>query len=140
MNTRPTKDEWFMELAETVAKRSTCQRKQVWCVIAKDWLIVSTWFNWVARWEKECIDQWCNSSCSDNCHTLHAEVNAIINAARLWVSILDAHVYCTLKPCSDCTRVLINAWINKVFYKWWDEKYEHWHSIKINEYIETIKM
>lgn len=137
---RPSKDEWLMWMAEQVAERSTCTRKKVWCVLTKDWLIVSTWFNWVARWEAECPDQWCNPESSEHCHTIHAEVNAIINAARNWVSVLWCECYVTLKPCSDCTRVLINAWIKKVLYKAGPEKYEHGHNIKVEDYIETVKM
>ena len=136
---RPSKNEWFMEIAEKIAERSTCIRRQVGCVIIKDWLIVSTWFNWVARWEVECPEQWCNTENSNWCHTIHAEVNAIINAARNWISVLSCECYVTLKPCSNCTRILINAWISKIFYKL-EEKYEHWHNIKIEDYIETIKM
>ena len=139
-NYRISKDEWFLQLAEKIAERSTCTRKQVWCVITKDWLVVSTGFNWVARGEDECHEQWCCPESSEHCHTIHAEINAIINAARLWVSVHIAHVYCTLKPCSDCTRALINAWITKVFYRGSDDKYEHWHNIKIEDYIETIKL
>ncbi len=140
INKRPSKDVWFMELAEKVAERSTCARMQVWCVITRDWLIVSTGFNWVTRWEDECPDQGCCKETSEHCHTIHSEVNAIINAARNWVSVLWCECYVTLKPCSDCTRTLINAWIKKVLYKAWPEKYEHWHSIKIEDYIETVKV
>ena len=57
---RISKNEWFLKLAETIAERSTCCRKKVWCIIVKDWLIVSTGFNWVARWESECPENWCS--------------------------------------------------------------------------------
>ena len=135
-----SKDDWLMEVAEVISKRSTCNRKKVWCVISKDWLIVSTWFNWVARWESECTETWCCEESSDGCNTIHAEINAIINAARLWVSIHLAHIYCTLRPCSPCIRALINAWIEKIFYKVQEEKYENWHTIQAEDYMKVVKM
>jgi len=139
-NKRISKNEWFLKLAETIAERSTCCRKKVWCIIVKDGLIVSTGFNWVARWETECPENWCSIESSEGCHTIHAEINAIINAARLWVSIHWAEIFVTLKPCSDCSRALINAWISKLYYKKSSDKYETWHNIKIEDYIETFKM
>ncbi|HMS90635.1 MAG TPA: dCMP deaminase family protein [Candidatus Absconditabacterales bacterium] len=137
---RISKNEWFLKLAETIAERSTCCRKKVGCIIVKDGLIVSTGFNGVARGESECPENGCSTESSEGCHTIHAEINAIINAARLGVSINGAEIFITLKPCSDCTRALINAGISKVFYKGSGDKYETGHNIKIENYIETIKM
>lgn len=137
---RPSKEEWYMDIAKIVANRSECKRKKVGCVIVRDWLLVSTGFNWVARWEPDCSESGCCEESSEHCHTIHAEINAIINAARLWVSIKWASIFCTLRPCSECSRALINAWIEKLYYKYTWDKYENWHTIKIEDYIQTIKM
>ena len=134
------KENWFMIMALDIAKESNCNRKKVWCILMKDNLIVSTWFNWVARNEPDCQETWCNKESSDWCFTIHAEVNAVINAARLWISTLWTTAFVTLKPCSECIRILINAWIEKIFYKYDWEKYEHWHNIEANDYLEVNKM
>ncbi|MDD3302239.1 MAG: dCMP deaminase family protein [Candidatus Gracilibacteria bacterium] len=137
---RITKEEWYMQIAETIALRSTCNRKKVGCIIVKDGLIISTGFNGVARGEAECPENGCSVSDSSGCHTIHAEINAIINTARLGVSIYGAEIFVTLKPCSDCSRALINSGISKLYYKGSSDKYETGHNIKIEDYIETFKM
>lgn len=134
---RKTKNEWFMSIAEVVAERWTCKRKQVWAVLVKDWIIVSTGYNWVARWEKHCEELWCNldKSCE---FSLHAEENVILNCSRLWVSTIDCDLYVTMKPCSMCSRRIINAWIKRVFYK--DEYLTNKYNIELEKYIEVIKL
>lgn len=138
MKTRPTKDEYFMEIAKLASSRSTCTRAQVWAVIVKSWIILSTWYNWSARWEETCLDIWCliwqNWSCT---RTIHAEENAIISAARLWVSLEWAVLYCTHKPCSLCSRRIINAWITEVFYS---KNYDWDWSINLNKFIKLKKI
>lgn len=134
---RLSKEEWFMSIAETVMLRWTCKRKQVWAVIVKDWIIISTWYNWVARWEKHCDEQWC--SLDESCKfSLHAEENAIINCSRLWVSTLWCEMYVTTKPCSMCSRRLINAWFSKVFYK--DEYTTLVPNIVLSNYLQVVKL
>ncbi|MBU4076495.1 MAG: cytidine/deoxycytidylate deaminase family protein [Euryarchaeota archaeon] len=121
---RPTLDEYFMEIAIIVAKRSTCLRNQVGAVIVKEKRILSTGYNGAPRNLEHCLDIGCvreqNNIASGTrhelCRAVHAEQNAIIQAAIHGVSIENAIVYCTHQPCILCAKMLINANVNKVVY------------------------
>jgi dCMP deaminase len=121
---RPTIDEYFMEIATVVAKRSTCLRNQVGAVIVKDKRILSTGYNGAPRNLQHCLEIGCirqqNNIASGTrhelCRAVHAEQNAIIQAALHGVSIEDATVYCTHQPCILCAKMLINAKIKKVVF------------------------
>jgi len=135
---RLTKQEYFMELATIASKRSTCNKLAVWAVLVKDDILISTWYNWSARWEISCLDIGCLISHWWNCiRTIHSEVNCILNAARIWVSIKWATMYVTDKPCSSCSRAIINAWISKVYYR---NHYEWDKSIDLSKYIKVAQM
>jgi dCMP deaminase len=121
---RPTLDEYFMEIASIVAKRSTCLRNQVGAVIVKEKRILSTGYNGAPRNLEHCLDIGCirqqNNIASGTrhelCRAVHAEQNAIIQAAIHGVSIENATVYCTHQPCILCAKMLINANVKKVVY------------------------
>ncbi len=121
---RPTIDEYFMELATVVAKRSTCLRNQVGAVVVKDKRILSTGYNGAPRNLPHCLDIGCirqqNNIASGTrhelCRAVHAEQNAIIQAAIHGVSIEGATIYCTHQPCILCAKMLINADIKKVVF------------------------
>ncbi len=121
---RPTLDEYFMEIASIVAKRSTCLRNQVGAVIVKDKRILSTGYNGAPRNLEHCLDIGCirqqNNIASGTrhelCRAVHAEQNAIIQAAIHGASIENSTVYCTHQPCILCAKMLINANIVKVVY------------------------
>lgn len=121
---RPTIDEYFMEIATIVAKRSTCLRNQVGAVVVKDKRILSTGYNGAPRNLQHCLDIGCirqqNNIASGTrhelCRAVHAEQNAIIQAALHGVSIEGATLYCTHQPCILCAKMLINARIEKVFF------------------------
>lgn len=106
---RPTYDKWWMEIAHVVAKRSTCVRRRVGCVIvSEDNRILATGYNGVPAGARHCLDSPCpganeqSGSGLDLCHALHAEQNAI---ARL-ESVDKAHtLYCTTAPCIPCTKL-----------------------------------
>lgn len=106
---------YFMEIAKVTSTMSTCCRAQVWCVVVKDWMILGTWYNWNARWERHCNEWWCYMI-DWHCTAIHSEENAIINCAYNWVSTKWATIYCTHIPCDRCMRRLINAWIEEVYY------------------------
>lgn len=109
--------QYYLNIAKEVSKASTCLRWQVGAVIVKNDCIASTWYNWAARWIKSCKDEGECYMIHGHCErTLHAEENAIIQAARLWVSIYWATMYCTTKPCYRCIQRLINAWIEKIIF------------------------
>lgn len=124
MTIRPTIDEYFMEIASVVAKRSTCLRNQVGAVIVKDKRILSTGYNGAPRNLEHCLDIGCirqqNNIASGTrhelCRAVHAEQNAIIQAALHGVSIENATVYCTHQPCILCAKMLINSRVEKVVF------------------------
>lgn len=135
--TKISKHEWFLSIAETVSQRWTCNRRQVWSVLVKDWVIISTWINWNARGESECVEKWCTIENWHCISTIHSEVNSIINCARTWISTVWSVLYCTDKPCSNCSRVIINAWIKEVYYR---NHYDWDYTIELSDYIKVNKI
>ena len=121
---RPTWDEYFMEITHLVAKRSTCLRRQVGAVIVKDKNILATGYNGAPSGVAHCLDVGClrerlqipSGERHELCRGLHAEQNAIIQAALHGVSIENATVYCTHQPCILCAKMLINSRIEKVVF------------------------
>ena len=121
---RPSWDEYFMKIAFMVAQRSTCLRRKVGAVIVKDKRILSTGYNGAPSGLAHCLDIGClrekmhipSGEKHELCRGLHAEQNAIIQAAYHGVSIKDATIYCTHHPCVICTKMLINAGIKKIYY------------------------
>ena len=119
---RPSWDEYFMEMAELARKRSTCIRRGVVAVIVKDNRVMATGYNGVPRGISHCSETGClreqmgvpSGQRHELCRGLHAEQNAIIQAACLGQSIEGATLYCTTQPCIICTKMLINAGIKRV--------------------------
>ncbi|ETA67603.1 MAG: dCMP deaminase [Methanolobus sp.] len=124
MTERPSIDEYFLEIATVVAKRSTCLRNRVGAVIARDKRILSTGYNGAPRNMEHCLDIGCirqqNNIASgtrhEKCRAVHAEQNAIIQAALHGVSTDGATLYCTHQPCILCAKMIINSNIKKVVY------------------------
>jgi dCMP deaminase len=122
--TRPNWDEYFLEIAHVVAKRSTCVRRQVGAVIVRDRRILTTGYNGAPSGLSHCLEIGCirdqlgiqSGTRAEVCRALHAEMNAVIQAAQHGVSTKGATLYCTTQPCSVCTRMLINAGIVRVVY------------------------
>lgn len=121
---RPSWDEYFMEIASVVAKRSNCSRRQVAAVIVKENHLLSTGYNGTPRGVRNCFDDGC-PRCSghapsgtglDECLCVHAEQNAICQAARYGINVSDATIYITLSPCLTCAKLIINAGIKEVVY------------------------
>ncbi|MCS3923774.1 deoxycytidylate deaminase [Methanosalsum natronophilum] len=121
---RPLIDEYFLEIASVVAKRSTCLRNKVGSVIARDKRILSTGYNGAPSNMEHCFDIGCirelqnieSGTRHEKCRAVHAEQNAIIQAAIHGVSTAGATIYCTHQPCILCTKMIINANIKKVVY------------------------
>ncbi|MBP1908066.1 deoxycytidylate deaminase [Methanolobus bombayensis] len=124
MTERPSIDEYFLEIATVVAKRSTCLRNRVGAVIARDKRILSTGYNGAPRNMEHCLDIGCirqqNNIASgtrhEKCRAVHAEQNAIIQAALHGVSTDGATIYCTHQPCILCAKMIINSNIKRVVY------------------------
>lgn len=125
MKTRPTWDNYFLELADLVASRSTCLRRQVGAVLVKEERIISTGYNGAPRGLHHCLDLGClreeqgipSGHRYELCRGVHAEQNAIINAAYYGVSTRGGVIYCTNQPCIICARMIINAGIVKVVHR-----------------------
>ncbi len=109
-------EEYFMNIAKQIATRSTCDRKFVGSVIVRNKTILSTGYNGSIRGMPHCDEM---GHMMENGHcvgTIHAETNAVIQAARNGVRIEDAEVYITASPCWPCFKMLANAGIKKIYY------------------------
>lgn len=124
MNPRPSWDRYFMKIAEDVSTRSTCIRRQVGAVIVKDRRLLTTGYNGAPSGISHCTENTClrtiynvpSGERHELCRGLHAEQNSIIQAAYYGISVKDAKIYVTHKPCSICTKMLINSGINEFIY------------------------
>jgi dCMP deaminase len=122
---RPSWEDYFMGIAVLVAQRSTCTRRAVGAIIVKDKRILSTGYNGAPSGAQHCLDIGClreelkvpSGERHELCRGIHAEQNAIIQAALHGVSVNGATLFCTNLPCSICTKMIINAGIKKIFYQ-----------------------
>jgi dCMP deaminase len=121
-------NEYFMSIAEQVSTRSTCNRKHIGAVIARDKTILSTGYNGSLRGAPHCDDAGHDME-NDHCiRTVHAEANAVAQAAKHGVTIDRAELYVTASPCLTCFKLIANAGITAVYYK------EFYRDERINEY------
>lgn len=113
---RPTWHEYFMDMAKVVATRSTCQRLSVGCILTIDNRILTTGYNGSPSGLVHCIDKGCLLE-NDRCvRTIHAEQNAIVQAARLGISLIGCTAYITHYPCLICAKLLINCNVRMIIY------------------------
>lgn len=126
---RPSWKQYFMDITKMVAKRSTCLRRQAGALIVKDKRILATGYNGAPSGLKHCEEVGCirdkikvpSGQRHELCRGLHAEQNAIIQAAYHGISIKGATMYCTTSPCVICAKMIINAGIKEVIY---EEEYD----------------
>ena len=124
MADRPSYDEYFMEMAHVVKKRSTCLRRQVGAILVKHKHILSTGYNGAPKGLAHCSEVGClrekmhvpSGKRHELCRGLHAEQNAIIQAAVFGTSIKGSTLYCTNTPCVVCAKMLINAGVTEIIY------------------------
>lgn len=122
---RPSWDEYFMTLAEQVRSRTTCLRRGVGAIIVKDRRILATGYNGVPTGLRHCSETGCmrqqqnvpSGQRHEICRGLHAEQNALLQAARYGINIEGASIYITTQPCSVCAKMLINAGIKEIVYR-----------------------
>lgn len=131
--------EYFMKIAEQVATRSTCDRKNVGAVIVRDKTILSTGYNGSLKGALHCDEAGHDMEGGHCVRTVHAESNAVAQAAKNGVAIDNAEIYVTASPCLTCFKLIANCGIKKVYYK------EFYRDERINEYaketgIELIYM
>ncbi len=122
---RPDNDTYFMRMAELVSTRATCLRRSVGAVIVKEKRVLTTGYNGSPRGLRHCKEVGCvrdelnipSGTRHELCRGVHAEQNAVIQAAYFGVSIKDSTLYSTTFPCSMCAKILINAGVSEVVYK-----------------------
>jgi len=119
--TRPGNDEYFLKIASVVAERSTCRRHHMGAVAVKNKHILTTGYNGAASGLKDCLELGClrdeqgipSGERHEVCRGIHAEQNAIIQAALHGVSLEGSTIYCTHTPCVLCAKMLVNAKIKR---------------------------
>lgn len=130
---RPTWDEYFMAMMEAISLRSTCDRGRSGCVIAKDNQVLATGYVGSARGDDHCDDvghqmqRRINDDDSITMHcvrTVHAEQNAICQAAKKGVALEGATLYCRMTPCAVCAKMIVNCGIKRVVPQWRYQKGE----------------
>lgn len=125
MQSRPGWDEYFMDIVSLVAKRSTCLRRSVGAVLVRDRRLLATGYNGAPSGIRHCLDVGClrekmhvpSGERHELCRGLHAEQNAIIQAALHGVGISGATLYCTNHPCLICAKMIVNSGIRKILYR-----------------------
>ena len=119
---RPSWDEYFLRIAHEVAGRSTCLRRKVGALLVRDKRILTTGYNGAPRGVVHCTDRGClrdelgipSGERHELCRGLHAEMNAILQAAVHGVRVEEGSLYCTNHPCSLCMKMLINAGVRRI--------------------------
>jgi dCMP deaminase len=114
---RPGWDEYFMQIARTVATRATCPRASVGAVLVREHRILTTGYNGAPRGVAHCTEAGCIMA-NDHClRATHAEANAIVQGALHGVSVEGATAYCTHQPCVNCSKLFISAGIVRIVYE-----------------------
>ncbi len=126
MSERPSWDQYFMTITRQVAERSTCTRAKVGAVIVRDRNILATGYNGSPAGLPHCTDVGCmifksqtpTGEQEENCfRTIHAEINAITQAAKNGAAIRGSDVYITHTPCIHCFKTLLNAGVTRICYE-----------------------
>ena len=134
-------DDIYMELAQTLAKKSHCVKQQVGAVISKDTRIVSLGYNGPPAGTHNCDEEWPETGCprdrKGGCSlALHAEANAILYASKNQVPLDNATLYITLSPCLPCARIIYTVGIKKVIYL---HSYAAYKKIDTDEGIDFLR-
>lgn len=119
-------DEYFMEIAQFVASRSTCTRRKVGAVAVKNHRIIGTGYNGAPSGFEHCTEQTCirrlkqipSGSQLDLCKAIHAEANIVL---QLGYELKDADFYCTTQPCTSCLKLLMGAKVHRII---WEHPYD----------------
>jgi len=131
---RASWDGYFLGLAQYVATRSTCIRRRVGCVMVRGKRALATGYNGAPSGAPHCLDIGCareglpSGERLDLCRAVHAEANALAQAARFGISLEGATAYVTIRPCAGCMRLLIQAGVERVV---WRGDYPDEETIKV---------
>lgn len=131
-------DKNFLNIAYEIATASKCVSRKTGAVIVKNGRIVSTWYNGTPAGYINCRDhfQWGYGPEHHDWsykYEIHAEMNAIVWAARNGISIEGATIYCTYEPCFDCTRAIIAAGLKRIIFR---EKYKHHTGTEVEDFVQ----
>jgi len=129
---RPTWDEYFMNIAKQAATRSTCDRKSVGALIVKNNQILATGYNGSLKGSKHCDEIGHLMEGSHCVRTVHAEANAIVQAAYHGISINGSTLYSTASPCFNCFKLMVNSGIKRIIFG------EFYRDEKIFEFAKEI--
>lgn len=126
-----------MNIALEIAKGSKCVSKQVGAVIVKEGRIISTGYNGTPAGYKNCCDHWDGEYTPEHhdwsaMYEIHAELNALLFAARTGTDVSDSVIYCTFEPCGECSKNLVQSGVKKIVYL---NSYEHLNGGLVNEFI-----
>ena len=113
---RPGWDEYFMQIARTVATRATCPRAAVGCVLVREHRILTTGYNGSPRGAAHCTEVGCTLVDGHCVRATHAEANAVVQGALHGVTLSGSVAYCTHQPCVHCTKLLVSAGVRKIVY------------------------
>ena len=132
-------DKNFLNIAYELATASKCVSRKTGGVIVKWWRIVSTGYNGTPAGYENCRDHFKGKYGPDHHdwsykYEIHAEMNAIVWAAREWISIEWATIYCTYEPCFDCTRAIIAAGLKRIVFR---EKYKHHEWSEVEDFVHS---
>lgn len=128
VNDKAKQEKWdkrFMEMAQLVGTWCTCHRRKVGAVIVKDKRIIATGYNGAPSGVENCLERgYClrnklqipSGTKAETCYSVHAEQNAITQAAKLGIAVDGSTIYITHQPCTICTRLLINSGIKRIVY------------------------
>jgi dCMP deaminase len=127
-------EQYFMNIAQVVASRGTCDRKKVGAVIVREKTILSTGYNGSLSGLPHCDDNGHEIE-NDHCvRTIHAEANAIVQAARNGVAINKSEIYITASPCYTCFKMIANAGIKKIYFG------EFYRDERIKKHAKELKI
>lgn len=141
MKKKPSFEDIYMDLAESLAVRSHCVKAQVGAVLTKDTRIISLGYNGPPAGTHNCDEVWPEDGCprdsKGSCSlALHAEQNAILYASKNGVSIDGSTLFVTLSPCIACARVIYSVGIKKVFFK---RSYAQFKGIPNDEGVDFLR-
>jgi len=122
---RPSWEQYFMDIVEIVSRRSTCLRRKVGAILVRDKRILATGYNGAPTGLRHCLERGClrdelqipSGERHELCRGLHAEQNAIIQAALHGVSVRGAVLYCTNHPCIICSKMIVNSGITGIVFR-----------------------
>ena len=134
MTTLDSWHEYFMGIARSVSTRATCPRKSVGCVIVKDKRIVATGYNGSLPKEPHCTDVGCAIYSGHCVRTVHAETNALLQAAKEGITLNNTTLYCTAQPCWNCFKNLITAGITSIYYS---DSYDSETNKLVKDYLDS---